>query len=91
VLALDARQVGIAAWRLGAGRSKKSDAVQAAAGVIWHATVGDEVIAGQPLFELHTDDAARLDPAEQAVTGAAVIGDGPAAERVLVSRMIGPT
>ncbi|MGK2950707.1 MAG: thymidine phosphorylase, partial [Acidimicrobiales bacterium] len=57
---LDAMGVGIAAWRLGAGRSRKEDPVSPIAGVAWHATVGDEVTEGQPLLELHIDDAARL-------------------------------
>ena len=45
---LDAMAVGLAAWRLGAGRARKEDPVQAGAGVVWHARPGDEVSAGQP-------------------------------------------
>ena len=45
---LDAMAVGVAAWRLGAGRARKEDPVSAGAGVVWHATVGDRVVAGQP-------------------------------------------
>jgi thymidine phosphorylase len=52
---LDAYDVGLAAWRLGAGRARKEDPVQAGAGVEWHARPGDEVTAGQPLLTLHTD------------------------------------
>jgi thymidine phosphorylase len=55
VLSLDALAVGTAAWRLGAGRARKEHAVQAAAGVKLLAGPGDEVEAGQPLLELHTD------------------------------------
>src|SRR5690606_32821225 len=47
---LDARAVGVAAWRLGAGRARKEDAVSPTAGVICLAKVGDEVTAGQPLL-----------------------------------------
>ena len=54
---LDAMAVGVAAWRLGAGRSRKEDDVSPTAGVVWRATVGDHVEAGQPLLELHLDDA----------------------------------
>ena len=43
---LDAMAVGVAAWRLGAGRARKEDDVSATAGVVWHATVGDHVEAG---------------------------------------------
>ncbi|HEY9373246.1 thymidine phosphorylase [Streptomyces sp.] len=52
---LDAYDVGIAAWRLGAGRARKEDPVQAGAGVQLHAKPGDTVTAGQPLMTLHTD------------------------------------
>ena len=54
---LDAMAIGVAAWRLGAGRSRKEDDVSPTAGVVWRATVGDHVEAGQPLLELHLDDA----------------------------------
>ncbi len=53
---LDALAVGMAAWRLGAGRARKEDPVQAGAGVEMHAKPGDEVTEGQPLMTLHTDD-----------------------------------
>ena len=52
---LDALAVGMAAWRLGAGRARKEHDVQAAAGILCLAKPGDPVRAGQPLFELHTD------------------------------------
>ncbi|MGW5386844.1 thymidine phosphorylase [Nocardia sp. NPDC003963] len=52
---LDARGVGIAAWRLGAGRARQGDPVQAGAGIRWHAGPGERVTAGQPLLTLHTD------------------------------------
>jgi thymidine phosphorylase len=75
---LDARAVGIAAWRLGAGRARKEDLVSAAAGVYCRAKPGDPVRAGQPLLELHTDDAGRLSRAHEALADA--IDIGPAAE-----------
>ncbi|MGZ4641127.1 MAG: thymidine phosphorylase [Blastococcus sp.] len=67
---LDAFSLGVAAWRLGAGRARKEDPVSAAAGVVWTAGVGDRVIAGQPLLELHTDDPARIERALEALEGA---------------------
>jgi thymidine phosphorylase len=57
---LDALAVGLAAWRLGAGRARKEDAVQAGAGVELHAKPGALVRAGQPLFTLHTDTPERF-------------------------------
>src|SRR5918911_1761349 len=67
---LDAYALGVAAWRLGAGRARKEDPVSAAAGVLWTAGVGEQVTAGQPLLELHTDDATRIPRALEALKGA---------------------
>lgn len=72
---LDAYGVGVAAWRLGAGRARKEDPVSAGAGVQWHAVPGDRVSAGQPLVTLHTDDEARIPAALQALSGALVVAD----------------
>lgn len=68
---MDALAVGMAAWRLGAGRARKEDTVQAAAGVLCLAKPGDEITQGAPLFELHTDTADRI-PAAAAELAAAV-------------------
>ena len=60
---LDAMAVGVAAWRLGAGRARKEDdGLRRPPAWSWHATVGDHVVEGQPLLELHLDDPARLPP-----------------------------
>lgn len=67
---LDAYAVGVAAWRLGAGRARREDPVQAAAGVEIHAKPGDVVTAGQPLLTLHTDTPERFARAHQALEGA---------------------
>jgi thymidine phosphorylase len=67
---LDAFSLGVAAWRLGAGRARKEDPVSAAAGIVWTAGVGEQVTAGQPLLELHTDDPARIERALEALEGA---------------------
>jgi len=74
---LDALAVGTAAWRLGAGRARKEHPVSAAAGVICLAKPGDAVAAGQPLLELRTDDAGRLDRARAALAGAFCVGPVP--------------
>jgi thymidine phosphorylase len=71
----DALPFGVAAWRLGAGRARASDPVQAGAGVALHAKPGDVVVEGQPLFTLHTDDEARFGRALEAVEGAWSIGE----------------
>jgi thymidine phosphorylase len=85
---LDARAVGIAAWRLGAGRARKEDPVDAAAGVICLAKPGDPVEAGQPVLELHTEDPGRFDAARAALTGAIVIGSEPPEGRPLIIERI---
>jgi thymidine phosphorylase len=66
---LDAMAVGLAAWRLGAGRAKLGDDVQAGAGVEWHARPGDEVTEGRPLLTLHTDEPERFDRALASLDG----------------------
>jgi len=66
---LDALDVGMAAWRLGAGRARKEDPVQAGAGVVWHARPGDQVTEGSPLFTLLTDDESRFQRALDSLDG----------------------
>jgi len=67
---LDALQIGIAAWRLGAGRARKEDKVQAGAGVEMHAKPGAVLRAGDPLMTLHTDTPQRFGRAIEALDGA---------------------
>ncbi|MEQ4301117.1 thymidine phosphorylase [Plantactinospora sp. B6F1] len=71
VAAVDAYGIGIAAWRLGAGRARKEDPVSAGAGVVLHRRPGDPVRAGEPLYELRADDPGRI-PAARAVAAGAV-------------------
>ncbi|MER7667764.1 thymidine phosphorylase [Kitasatospora sp. NPDC058162] len=73
---LDAYAIGVCAWRLGAGRARKEDPVQAGAGVEMHAKPGDTVVAGQPLLTLHTDTPERYEYAIEALAGG--IGVSPA-------------
>lgn len=65
---LDAMAVGLAAWRLGAGRARKEDPVQAGSGVVWHARPGDAVRAGEPLFTLLTDEPERFERALESLS-----------------------
>lgn len=74
---LDAYGVGLAAWRLGAGRARREDPVSFGAGVTLHAVPGDPVRRGQPLMTLHADDASRFERALAALEGACTVGDGP--------------
>jgi thymidine phosphorylase len=74
---LDARAVGVAAWRLGAGRARKEDDVNHAAGVICLAKPGDPVTAGQPVLELRGDDETRFPAVIEALSGAVEVGPEP--------------
>jgi thymidine phosphorylase len=81
---LDARAVGVAVWRLGAGRSRKEDPVSATAGAVCLRKPGDRVEAGEPVLVLHADDPARLDGALAALDGAIEVGREPPDPRPLV-------
>ncbi|MCU1582747.1 MAG: thymidine phosphorylase [Microbacteriaceae bacterium] len=85
----DALPFGVAAWRLGAGRARKQDSVQAAAGIELHAKPGDRVTRGQALFTLHTDEPARFDRALDALGGSWSIADTAPARGPLIVERIG--
>jgi thymidine phosphorylase len=67
---LDALAVGLASWRLGAGRARKEDPVQFGAGVTLHAQLGDTVKKGAPIYTLHTDEPARFARADETIAKA---------------------
>ena len=71
---LDALAVGIAAWRLGAGRARKEDPVSFGAGVVMHAKPGDVVRTGEPLLTLHADEPERFERALDALEGGYEVG-----------------
>jgi thymidine phosphorylase len=87
---LDAYAVGLAAWRLGAGRARKEDPVSAGAGVVLHAKPGDEVRAGQPLMTLHADEAQRFERALEALEGAYEVGEAAEERLPLIIDRITP-
>jgi len=72
---VDAMAVGVAAWRLGAGRARKEDPVSAAAGVVLRVVPGDRVTAGQVVAELHADDPAHMAAGAEAFAAAITVGD----------------
>ena len=88
VQSVDALGVGVAAWRLGAGRARKEDPVSAGAGVQCLVREGDYVVAHQPLFELFADDAEHLERGRHTIENAVTLGDQPApAEAILIERI----
>jgi thymidine phosphorylase len=90
LVALDALAVGVAAWRLGAGRSRREDPVSAGAGVRLHAKPGASVRAGEPLMTLFADEPARFDWARQALESAVEVapsGSRPPDRPLVVDRV----
>ena len=88
VTRLDARAVGVAAWRLGAGRERKEDSVSFTAGIRCLAKPGDYVSQGDPVLELYADDPDRFAPAIEALGGAlAVAGERPPALPLIVDQV----
>ncbi|GAA2817731.1 thymidine phosphorylase [Nonomuraea rubra] len=88
---LDAYAVGLAAWRLGAGRARKEDPVSFGAGIELHAKPGDLVRAGQPLMTLHADETSRFERALEALDGGYAVGEA-AGERLplVIDRITAP-
>ncbi len=84
ISSMNALQVGISAWRLGAGRERQGEKVQAGAGIEILAKPGAQVKKGDPIFTLHTNDATRFERAEAALDGAVVIGTSVAESLPLV-------
>ncbi|WP_062069553.1 thymidine phosphorylase [Demequina sediminicola] len=93
---LDALGTGVAAWRLGAGRARQGDPIQASAGVTVHRTVGDTVRKGEPILTLHTETEGRMPRGLEAIAeacdgaGAIEIADS-APERRIVMETLGTT
>ncbi len=85
---IDCKAVGVAVWRLGAGRARKEDPVSHGAGAEVEVRVGDRVAAGDPLLVLHADDDDRVAGALAALEGAIDVGPGPAVRRPLLADRI---
>ena len=82
ITTMDALKVGVSAWRLGAGRSKQGEAVQAGAGIEIHAKPGEYIAQGAPLFTLHTDEEARFARALEILDGAVAIVENGTVDRL---------
>ena len=85
---IDAMAVGLAAWRLGAGRSRPGEQVQSGAGVRIHRRAGEPVVAGEPVFTLYTDTPERFGAAMAELDGAWSVGDAtPQARPLIIDRI----
>jgi thymidine phosphorylase len=89
VSTVDAYGIGVAAWRLGAGRARKEDPVSPGAGVLLHRRPGDSVRAGDPLFELRADDPRRIPDALALAREAVTISAVPPTTEPLVIERVG--
>ncbi|MEU7931088.1 thymidine phosphorylase [Micromonospora echinofusca] len=88
VAAIDAYDMGVAAWRLGAGRARKEDPVSVPAGVVLHKRPGEAVRAGDPLYELRAQDAARIPAArDDAARAVRIAPVAPAATPLVIERI----
>jgi thymidine phosphorylase len=86
---LDALSVGIASWRLGAGRARKEDPVQFGAGIVLNKVQGESVTKGEPLMTLYTDDEARFDRAMESLEGGIEIGATAPERKLLLGHIQG--
>lgn len=85
---LDALGLGIASWRLGAGRERKEDDVLLGAGIELHAQKGDRIIKGQPLLTLLTDEPKRFARALEAIDGKiSIAAEQPAKREIVLERI----
>ena len=81
---IDAMAVGLAVWRLGAGRAAPGHQVQFGAGVRIHRRPGEPVAAGEPLFTLSTDTPERFSAALAELDGGWSVGDSAPPVRPLI-------
>ena len=86
--AADCTKIGWAVQRLGAGRERAGEPVEAHAGIEMHVKLGARVDAGQPLVTLFAEDEARFAEPEQLLTEAMTIGDAPVVAPPLVREII---
>jgi pyrimidine-nucleoside phosphorylase len=74
---MDALEVAMASFELGAGREKKGDPIDLAVGLKLHAKVGDHVEKGAPLATIYANDAARIAPCRERLTRAVGFTESP--------------
>jgi thymidine phosphorylase len=86
---LDALAVGVASWRLGAGRARKEDPVQFGSGIVLNKVQGESVTAGEPLMTLYTDNEERFTRAMESLDGGIEIGSSAAERKLLLGRVEG--
>lgn len=88
ITTLDALALGVGSWRLGAGRARKEDPVQATAGIEIHVDYGEKVTKGQKLLTLHTETPERFERALESIEPGLEIGSSAPAPRTLIHEII---
>jgi thymidine phosphorylase len=86
---LEAMSIGLAAWRLGAGRTKPGDMIDYGAGVTWTKGVGEFIKTGDVMFKLYTNDVSKITPAVEALEGAVSVASSPFRGDAVVLEHIG--
>lgn len=77
IRAMDVQKIGLVSVSLGAGRAKKEDAVDPAAGLVLEKKTGDPVRAGETIATLYTNKAGQAEALRQSYLAAVTIGDAP--------------
>lgn len=85
----DAREIALAALRLGAGRHQVEDRVDPAVGVSHLVKIGEQVAPGGTLCLIHANDGAALAEAKAILSSAIAVGDKPINPPPLIDEMIG--
>jgi thymidine phosphorylase len=86
---LEAMSIGLAAWRLGAGRTKPGDMIDYGAGVTWTKGVGEFIKTGDVMFKLYTNDVSKITLAVEALEGAVSVASSPFRRDAVVMEHIG--
>ncbi len=89
VQSLDARKVGLASMKLGAGRGTIESSIDFSSGVLLKKKVGDFVSTGEVLAELHTNEKSSLAEARTLIENAYEIGAQPPEKKSLIYKTIG--
>ena len=84
ITGMHAADIGNAAQKLGAGRAKKTDAIDPAVGLVMHKRRGDLVKAGEPVATMYVNDESRLEEAVRTLKGAIELGVEKPAHEPLV-------
>jgi pyrimidine-nucleoside phosphorylase len=87
---IQAREIGLTAMELGAGRTRKSDQIDYSVGVIVHRKIGDRVERGDSLFTVHASGTDQRDVAVKRLVQAFSFSDEECEPPPLLYQALGP-